>query len=65
MKKIYYVADRELGNYANHVEYFSSKKRLNAYIEAEMAKGNKIVYYYDDAYESEHLKYYWDWEYVN
>lgn len=65
MKKIYFVADSECGNYTNEVEFFSSKKKLDAYIKAEMANGKEIVSYSDFISSDESLRYYWDWEYVN
>lgn len=63
MKKLYYVANREIGNYANVVTYFSTKKKLDAYIKAERRKGNIIKYYFDDL--NEEYENYWDIVWVN
>lgn len=63
MKKIYYVANHEIGNYANHVIFFSSKRKLNAYIKEQRAKGIIIAPYSD--YDDENEKYYWSIVWVN
>lgn len=63
MKKLYYVANKEIGNYANEVIFFSSKRKLDAYIKEERVKGNIITTYLDS--DDESVKCYWDIVYVN
>lgn len=63
MRTIYYVADREQGNYVNLVTFFSSKKKLDAYIKEEKSKGNEIKNYFDDL--DDENRYYWDEVLIN